>query len=65
MSDNPRCPICNNKLYYRAKPDSYVCKNPDCDAFHKCQKGALFDECGEFIKYQGRTSKDLSIFKDL
>ncbi len=62
---NPRCPICSNKLYYRVKPDAFVCKNPDCVSFHKCGTGALFDEAGEYIKYQGLTLKDLSVFKNL
>ncbi len=65
MEEKPRCPICSNKLYYRVKPDAFVCKNPDCLSFHKCGTGALFDEDGNYKYYQGTTSKDLSIFEDL
>lgn len=55
---NPKCPVCDRKLYHRVKADGYVCKNwRNCPAHHKCGRGFVFDEDGNFKRLQNISVK--------
>lgn len=48
--DNPDCPDCGNKLYWRSRERGYVCKNWRCVNYHKLGRGRVFGVDGNLIK---------------
>jgi len=41
-SSEDKCPLCNNKLYYREPAKGFVCKNQECKNFWEYGKGKVF-----------------------
>ncbi|MFP4006321.1 MAG: GIY-YIG nuclease family protein [Candidatus Hadarchaeia archaeon] len=45
--ENPSCPDCGRKLYWRKRERGFVCKNWRCDNYHKLGGGYVFDKNGD------------------
>ena len=41
-SNEDKCPLCHNKLYYREPAKGFVCKNIECENFWEYGKGKVF-----------------------
>ena len=41
-SNEDKCPLCHNKLYYREPAKGFVCKNIKCKNFWEYGKGKVF-----------------------
>lgn len=45
--ENPSCPSCGSKLYWKPTERGFVCKNWRCDNYWKLENGPVFDKNGE------------------